>query len=130
MTPQEALDKYLIGRRIKSATAITLTLDDGTTLALYESAYDCCAGATGTWEIIDPSRMEAAITNVEYQEASSYDGDTNVTRCTITILHNQTPLALGEGRADAGNGGYYFSVLSLLVEVNGQEVYDEAVIEA
>lgn len=128
MSIKEALTKYLVGRRITTADRNTLTLDDGTTLELYESEQDCCAGAHGEWKIIDPDRLEAAITNVEYEEANYDDDYARVATCKITILHNQNPIALGNGYADAGNDGYYFSVLSLEIAVDGTEVYDEEVI--
>lgn len=130
MTIQDTLTKYLVGRRITTSTDDTLTLDDGTTLRLYESDQDCCAGASGEWEILDPDRLEAAITDVDYEDAAYHDGDTRIAKCKITILHNQNPIALGDGYADAGNGGYYFSVLSLKVAVNGTIVCDEEVISA
>ena len=130
MTIQETLTKYLVGRRITAAFDDTLTLDDGTTLRLYESAQDCCAIASGEWEILDPDRLEAAITNVDYEDTSYHDGDTRIAKCRITILHNQNPIALGDGYANAGNGGYYFSVLSLEITVDGTPVYDEEVISA
>lgn len=129
MSTKEILTKYLVGKRIAAATDDTLTLDDGTTLEFYESDQECCAGASGDWEILDPDRLEAAITNVEYEE--NYEDDyTRVTRCRITIFHNQNPIALGLGYADAGNGGYYFSVLSLEITVDGTEVYDEEIISS
>lgn len=130
MSTKETLTKYLVGRRITAAESGILTLDDGTTLTLYESGWDCCAGAHGDWEILDPDRLEAAITNVEYEEYAYDDGDTRVATCKITILHNQNPIALGDGYADAGNGGYYFSVLSLKIAVDGTTIYDEEVIGA
>ena len=130
MNIQETLTKHLVGRRITTAVNDTLTLDDGTTLRLYESDYDCCARASGKWEILDPDRLEAAITHVEYEQDAHPDGDTQVMKCKITILHNQNPIALGDGYADAGNGGYYFSILSLEIAVNGNEVYDEEIISA
>ena len=130
MTIQDTLTKCLVGRRITTADDDTLTLDDGTTLRLYESAQDCCAGAFGEWKILDPDRLEAAITHVEYEEDDYDDGDTRVTKCKIVILHNQHPIALGDGYADAGNGGFYFAVLSIVVTVGGTTVYDEEVISA
>lgn len=130
MTIQDTLTKYLVGRRITTATDDTLTLDDGTTLRLYESDQDCCAGASGEWEILEPDRLEAAITDVDYEAGAYHDGDTRIASCKITILHNQNPIALGDGYANAGNGGYYFSVLSLKVAVNGTIVCDEEVISA
>lgn len=130
MTIQETLTKHLVGRRITAAAGDTLALDDGTTLRLYESSYDCCAGAGGEWKILDPDMLEAAITHVEYESDGYKDFYTRVTTCRITILHNQHPIALGDGRADAGNGGYYFSALSLEVTVDGGIVHDEEVISA
>ena len=130
MTTQKTLAKYLVGRRIAAADDNTLTLDDGTTLRLYESDYDCCAGAGGEWKILDPDRIEAAITHVEYEDTSYHNGDTQIAKCKITILHNQNPIALGDGCADAGNDGYYFSVLSLVITVDGTTVYDEEIISA
>lgn len=130
MSIKNTLTKYLVGRRITAADNDTLTLDDGTTLTLYESDYDCCAGAHGGWEIFDPDRLEAAITSVEYEDTSYHDGDTRVAKCKIMILHNQNLIALGDGYADAGNGGYYYSILSLEIAVDGNEVYDEEIISA
>ena len=130
MTIQETLAKYLVGRRITAAKSGTLTLDDGTTLRLYESDYDCCARAFGEWEILDLGRLEAAITHVEYEEDAYPDGHTRVATCRIVILHNQNPVALGVGYANAGTGGFYFSVLALEVTVDGTTVYDEEVISA
>ena len=128
MTTQETLTKYLVGRRIAAAYDDTLTLDDGTTLKLYESDYDCCAGAGGEWKILDPDRLEAAITHVEYESVGFEGGGTRWGTCKITILHNQNLIALGDGSANAGNGGYYFAVLSLEIAVGGTTVHDEEVI--
>lgn len=128
MTTQETLAKYLVGRRITAADNGTLTLDDGTVLELYESEQDCCAGASGEWVILDPDRLEAAITHVEYKSDSFEGGGTRGRTCEVTILHNQNPIALGAGYADAGNDGYYFSTLSLEITVGGTTVYDESVI--
>ena len=130
MTIQDTLTKHLVGRRVTAAVNDTLTLDDGTTLRLYESAQDCCAGASGEWEILDPDRLEAAITHVEYESDGYKDFHTRATTCRITILHNQHPIALGDGHANAGNGGYYFSALSLEITVDGTTVHDEEVISA
>ena len=127
MTIQDTLTKYLVGRRITAADNDLLILDDGTTLRLYESEYECCAGAHGGWEILDPDRLEAAITSVEYEE-DGYEDCTRVATCKITILHNQNPIALGDGYADAGNGGCYFSTLSLEIIAGGTLAYDESVI--
>lgn len=128
---KQLLAKHLIGRRITTANDGTLTLDDGTSLTLYESAQDCCATAFGEWKILDADHLEAAITNVEYEYSNEEDEDGHrESFCRITILHNQNLVAQGDGYANAGNCGYYFSVLSLRIVVGGQIVHDEELISA
>lgn len=94
-----------------------LILDDGTELELFESAQDCCAGADGEWKILDHSQLDAMITHVRFEGSSWDDGDSYGAEGVITILHNQNPIALANLSADSGNGGYYFSVLSLRVKI-------------
>lgn len=111
------------GKRVVSVSGdkSTLTLDDGTVLRLYCSDSDCCAYADGDW-VIQPDALEAIITDVQLNpdlERSGDDGDGTTNYATITILHNQNPLALADCTANDGNGGYYFSVLSLAVSVPG-----------
>jgi len=109
-----------------------LILDDGTVLRLYESAQDCCASAYGDW-VVEPDYLDAIITGVRYDLLADREdnGDGSDSRATITILHNQNPLALADCIANDGNGGYYFSVLSLSVVVPGREDdLDVRVVEA
>lgn len=94
-----------------------LVLDDGTVLHLYMSDSDCCASAAGTW-VIQPDALEAIITDVQVipdAERSGDDGDGVTNYATVSILHNQNPIALADCYANDGNGGYYFSALSLTV---------------
>ena len=34
---------------------------------------------------------------------------------TLTLYHNQNPIAIADAYADNGNGGYYYSVCSLVI---------------
>jgi len=100
-----------------------LVLDDGTVLHLYMSESDCCASAAGEW-VIQPDSLEAIITDVAVipdNERSGPDGDGVTNYATVTILHNQNPIALADCYANDGNGGYYFSALSLAVQIPGDE---------
>lgn len=122
------------GKRVVSVSedGDTLTLDDSTTLTLYESASDCCAGAQGTW-VIRPDALEAIITDVQVvpnDGRSGYDGDGTTNWATVKILHNQNPAALADCSANDGNGGYYFSVLSLRVCVPGRAPVETDVLSA
>lgn len=49
----------------------------------------------------------------------------------ITIFHNQNEVAQAECYADDGNGGYYFSVLSVRVtNIDGKKIDDFTILEA
>lgn len=109
-----------------------LMLDDGTLLTLFMSESDCCASAAGGW-VVRPDDLDAVITNVEVvpdEERSGYDGDGTTNFATVTILHNQNPIALAECYANDGNGGYYYSILSLKVNVPGEDAVQVAVLGA
>ena len=124
MTPLKNLEKHLLGQEIshisKSPTGdnATLHLNNGVTLEIYESDYGCCAAAYGDWELHKP--FHGGITNVEYAtETHHSDFDFSSTSyCTITILHGNRALATAHGTATDGNGGYYFSVLSIQVRLH------------
>ena len=108
-----------------------LVLDDGTVLHLYMSESDCCAFAQGQW-VIQPDALEAIITDVQVipdTERSGPDGDGVTNYATVFILHNQNPIALAECSANDGNGGYYFSALSLNVQIPGQGWEDSATVK-
>lgn len=120
------------GKRVTSATGDLLTLDDGTTLHLYMSASDCCAHASGEW-VTHPDNLEAVITDVkiEVTEQNKDDGDGSTSTAVVTILHNQNPIAQAACYANDGNGGYYFSVLSMCVRVpHIEDDADVKVVEA
>lgn len=106
------------GKRVKAVDGDTLTLDDGTILRLYMSDSDCCAHARGTW-VTNPDNLEAIITDVQIEVTgqSVDNGDGATSTAVVTILHNQNPIAQADCYADDGNGGYYFSVLSMVVRV-------------
>lgn len=124
------------GRRVirVEGDGARLILDNDTVLYLYMSDSDCCASANGTW-VIDPDHLEAIITDVKVtpdaersDPVSEYGETTNY--ATVSILHNQNPIALADCYANDGNGGYYFSVLSLAVTVQDQKIIEMAVVES
>lgn len=117
----ERLRELLIGQKVIKADEDTLTLDNGVTLELYQSAQDCCAYASGYWEITNPDNLEAGITDITYEhDAEEHSDESHTNTLTITLLHNQNPVAQAHCEANDGNGGYYFSVLSLRVRIKGQ----------
>ncbi len=109
----------IIGRRVLAVDkdGSILILDDGTRLELWMSDWDCCASASGTW-VIQPDRLDAIITGIRIIRTASnadsgYGDNSHESTATITILHNQNPVALAHCQANDGNGGYYCSTLQL-----------------
>lgn len=116
----------IVGKRIARAEEVLaeshLVLTDGTRLELFESGSGCCAGADGDWRVLEGANLEAGITDIEFELTRDSELDEDgygeyASEATITILHNRNPIAEAECYADAGNGGYYFSILSLRVRV-------------
>lgn len=138
MNIEEKLKKRLLGQEIDrlakgvDGERTILRLKNGTELELYESAQDCCAVAHGTWETL-ADNAHGGITDVQF-EAHTDEGDNDYdapsTDCLITLLHENTTLAKASGYATSGNGGFYFSVLSLRVKVKGETIDDFDVISA
>jgi hypothetical protein len=109
----EELNKHLLYKRIIEWDDDKLVLDDGTIVTLEESASCCCAYAEGEFTNVE---LDAVITNVEIgEEIDIPDNNTIVRQVKITLFHNQNPIALGEMTANAGNGGFYYSIGSLVV---------------
>ena len=90
-----------------------LLLEDGTKVTIEMSESDCCASAGGKFKNVT---LDAVITDVKIGEPTKFDnGDGTTCENTVTIYHNQNPIALAECEADDGNGGYYYSVGSLVI---------------
>lgn len=126
--------KRIVGQTIKEVGEDSLTLANGTVLELYQSARDCCAAAWAEFKVLDADNLHAGVTDVDFScdewgSEDDYDGSYG-TDLTITILHNQNPIVQGECTANAGNGGYYFSVLSLRVKVKDEEVFNNEIISS
>ena len=131
MNVEEKLKKYLLGQEIdRIEQGGVLYLKNGVALELYEPYQDCCAGARGTWLLPD-GEIHGGITEVKFEEETYSEeyGDRS-SECVITLLHENQAVASAEGYAAAGNGGYYFSVLSLRVKVDGKAIDDFDVISA
>lgn len=112
----ETIKEQLLFKKIIAWTEDSLTLDDGTVVTIEESEQDCCASAGGEFKEVV---LDAVITDIKLGEETTagvdkYDETENYV--TVTIFHNQNPIALAECSANDGNGGYYYSVCSLVVK--------------
>ena len=90
-----------------------ILLDNGLELSIEETEQDCCAGAVGSFNNVV---LDAAITHVEDIKYKPWeDGDTFGCEATVNIMHNQNLICQAMANADAGNGGYYYSIASFIV---------------
>ena len=109
----EELKELLLYKRIVKWDKDYLELEDGTKVTIEESESDCCASAGGEFKNV---QLDAVITDVKIGEPTIFDnGDGTTCENTVTIYHNQNLIALAECDADDGNGGYYYSVGSLVI---------------
>lgn len=114
----KVLNERLVGRRVLRVETQydedVLILDDGQKLRLYMSEWDCCASAHGVW-VTYPENLDCMITDVraEVDPRSGDDGDGTTNYVRINLMHNQNPVAQANCDANDGNGGYYYSCLSL-----------------
>ena len=111
----ETIKEQLLFKKIVAWTEDSLTLDDDTVVTIEESEQDCCASAGGEFKEVV---LDAVITDIKLGEETTkyqYLAETDK-YVTVTIFHNQNPIALAECSANDGNGGYYYSVCSLVVK--------------
>ena len=110
----EELKQSLLYKTITAWDNNSLTLSDGTKVTIECTDNDCCAWAGGEFKDVT---LDAIVTDVTIGEITTFGDPCDMTtnKVTITVYHNQNPIALAECYADNGNGGYYYSVCSLVV---------------
>ena len=112
---EKELKEKLLYKKIVNFEDDKLYLDDSTIVSIEMTDNDCCAYAFGEFKDV---KLEAIITDVnigEYEDNWVCVGEEYNNHNTVTIYSNQNPVAQAECYADAGNGGYYFSVCSLVI---------------
>lgn len=111
----EELKELLLYKRIVKWDKDHLELEDGTKVTIEMSENDCCAYAGGEFKDV---KLDAIITDVkigEQVEGGVEESGESENYNTVTIYHNQNEIALAECYANDGNGGYYYSVGSLVI---------------
>lgn len=111
----EELERFLLHRRVIEWTEDYLKLDNGIVVTIEMSEYDCCAYAGGKFAEVE---LDALITDIDISEIKSdtHEWGEIDNSSTVTLYHNQNPIAQADITADAGNGGYYYSVGSLVIK--------------
>lgn len=99
----------------------TIVLDNGIKIAIEETTQDCCACAYGEFTDV---QLNAAITSVSDIKYKSWDdGDTYGCTAVVRFMHNRNLICQANADANAGNGGYYFSVASFVIYEKGEEYF-------
>lgn len=118
----EELRNEMLYHRIVEWEGNYIRLDNGMELRIEETAYDCCASAGGQFEDVKLDAAITAISDIDYTHWE--DADTYGCSAVVTIMHNRNIICKAIGDADAGNGGYYYSIASFYVKMpNGEQRY-------
>ena len=115
------LKQQMLYHKIVKWEENTIVLDNGLTLSIEETEQDCCARAYGEFRDVV---LDAAITFVSDIHYDPWeDEDTYGCSASVTIMHNRNIICKAIGDADAGNGGYYYSIASFIVRPVNEEKY-------
>lgn len=116
----EEFRSMLLYHRIVEWNRSRIVLDNGVSISIEETEQDCCASAEGIFVNVV---LDAAITYVsepKYDFNEEWDGGYS-TSAVVKFLHNQNLICQANGEADAGNGGYYYSIASFVIRVPNKE---------
>lgn len=114
------LRKAMLFHKIVEWKGNYIRLDNGMELSIVETEQDCCASAGEQFEDV---KLDAAITHISDISYKPWSDD-NTYGCSavVTIMHNRNIICKAIGDANAGNGGYYYSIASFCVKMpNGQD---------
>lgn len=115
----EELRKMLLYRRIVKWEKNTITLDNGIKISIHETESDCCAKAHGEFKNVVLDAAITSVSDIHYMPWT--DDDTYGCSARVTIMHNRNIICEAWANADAGNGGYYYSIASFIVKIPMQE---------
>ena len=116
------LRKQMLYHKIVEWEDNRIVLDNGMILKIEETEQDCCAVASGTFKDVV---LDAAITYVGDIRYNPWeDDDTYGCSASVTIMHNKNVICRAEANADAGNGGYYYSIASFVVHHVDENPYN------
>ena len=111
--------EMILYKRVVEWKGNTIVLDNGISIAIEETDQDCCASADGTFTNV---KLDAVITDVTEPKYKSWeDSDSFGCGAVVKMFHNQNLICQAEANADAGNGGYYYSVASFVVKIPNQK---------
>ena len=114
----EDFKNMILYRKIVKWEDNKIVLDNGIEISIEETEQDCCASAGGRFKDVV---LDAAITNVSDIEYAPWKDECGFgeygCRATVTIMHNRNVVCVAIGDANAGNGGYYYSIASFVIRI-------------
>ena len=99
----------------------TIILDNGIKISIVETEQDCCAGAWGRFIDVQLDAAITSVSDIKYQRWE--DDDTYGCSAMVKFMHNRNVICRADANADAGNGGYYYSIASFVIYEKGEEYY-------
>lgn len=113
------LKQDLLYHSIKEWDNNKIVLDNGTKITIKMTEHDCCAHAEGIFKDVVLDAVITSVEDITYKIEDDYD--TRIRTAECKIFHNKNLICKATGYADGGNGGYYYSIASFIVEKNGDE---------
>ena len=111
----EEMRNAMLYHRIVEWNENYIKLDNGLELRIEETEQDCCASAYGQFEDVVLDAAITYISDIQYNHWE--DNDTYGCSATVTIMHNRNVICNAICDANAGNGGYYYSIASFCVRL-------------
>ena len=99
----------------------TIILDNGIKISIVETEQDCCASAWGEFTDVQLNAAITSVSDIKYQRWE--DDDTYGCSAMVKFMHNRNLICRADANADAGNGGYYYSIASFVIYEKGEEYY-------
>ena len=99
----------------------TIILDNGIKISIVETEQDCCASAWGEFTDVQLNAAITSVSDIKYQRWE--DDDTYGCSAMVKFMHNRNLICRADANADAGNGGYYYSIASFVIYEKGKEYY-------
>jgi len=108
--PRNEFKNALIGHKIVSVSTSrgavgTIVLDDGTVLELEGNEGGCCC-SSGDYTLTTLNHVDNIITNVEFVDSPSGDGEDGDGTYKIFVFADNTMINLATFEGDDGNGYY------------------------
>lgn len=109
------LKEAVLYKRIVGTNGKRITLEDGKQIAFECTEQDCCAFASGSWENVSFDGMITDVTLIDEKQVVDNDYETH-REATLVLFHNQNEVSKANLEADNGNGDYYYSILSVMID--------------